>query len=46
MSDWWRNDDAVDLHYSRDYYGPDTDYFEPPEEDWVEDDIEFEEEEE
>lgn len=31
MGDWWHNDDMVDAHYSRGYYGPGTDYFDPPE---------------
>lgn len=31
-------DAMIDAHYSRDYYGPGTDYFEPPE--WAEDDLE------
>lgn len=33
MSNWYLNDDAVDAHYARDYYGPGTDYFDPPEHD-------------
>lgn len=31
-------DAQIDAHYSRDYYGPGTDYFEPPE--WAGDDLE------
>ena len=31
MSEWYKNDNAVDAHYARDYYGPGTDYFNPPE---------------
>lgn len=48
MSNWWLNDDAVDSHYARNYYGPGTDYFDPPEyeddedEEWDED-YEYEE---
>ena len=30
---WYDNDDAVDEHYARDYYGIGTNYFDPPEDD-------------
>ena len=35
------SDASLDAHYARDYYGPGTDYFEPPdfEEDLLEDDL-------
>lgn len=37
------SDAALEEHYARDYYGPGTNYFEPP--CWeTEDDIDFEEE--
>lgn len=35
MSIW--SDAQIDAHYSRNYYGPGTDYFDPPE--WVDDDL-------
>lgn len=37
MEKGW-SDAAVDAHYSADYYGPGTDYFDPPE--WTDDDLE------
>lgn len=34
------SDRALDNYYARDYYGPGTDYFDPPYSDWeTEDDI-------
>ena len=35
MSIW--PDAQIDAHYSKNYYGPGTDYFDPPE--WVDDDL-------
>ena len=32
------SDAALNSYYARDYYGPGTDYFDPPE--WTDDDLE------
>lgn len=33
MKEWWKNDDMVDAHYAKDYYGIGHDYFDDFEED-------------
>lgn len=40
LNEW--SDAQIDAHYARNYYGPGTDYFDPPEYD--EDDDEYEDE--
>lgn len=36
------SDAQINAHYSRDYYGPGTDYFYPPEDEYKEEDDEEE----